>query len=456
MKTLIHNAIIVNEGSTRRGWVLTDGCRIDSTGEGEPPHSVREAADVAEDAGGQLLLPGAIDEHVHFRDPGLTMKADIASESRAAVAGGVTTFFDMPNTVPQTTSIAAWQQKMDRAEEVSVANYAFWIGATDSNMEELLCADYTRIPGVKVFMGSSTGNMALGRKDSLRRLFHEVKARFAVHAEDDEVIKANAAAMREKYAPGDVPVECHPLIRSREACLKATEAAIALAREENAALQVMHISTADELKCFTPGGDPATKRLTAETCVQYLWWSDEDYARLGAKMKCNPAIKSLSDRDALRKAVADGTIDVIATDHAPHLIADKTGGALSAASGIPLIQFSLPMMLTLARRGVFGMETVVEKMCHAPARIFGVTGRGFIRPGYFADLVLADVSRDFLVEEGYVLNKCGWTPLAGESLSARITATWVNGHKVWNGTEIDDTYKGYPVLFNSPLGAEKQ
>lgn len=448
MKTLLHNAIIVNEGRSTKGWVLIDGTRIARVGEGDPADGIFSEADETVDAGRRLLLPGVIDEHVHFRDPGLTRKADIATESRAAVAGGVTSFFDMPNTIPQTVSVAEWDAKMRRAAAVSVANYAFWIGATDYNLHELLIADYTRIPGVKAFVGSSTGDMALRRNGALREVMEQVKARIAVHAEDDAIIRANVAAEKEKYAPDDVPVDRHPHIRSREACLRATETTLALARATDASLQVMHISTADELALFSPGGDLARKKITAETCVQYLWWADSDYSSLGAAIKCNPAIKSPADRAALRDAVRGGVIDVIATDHAPHLSSDKQGGALTAASGIPLIQFSLPMMLTLAKRGEWSVETVVEKMCHAPAEIFGVVDRGYIRPGYFADLVLVDMDTDYSVSASDVLSRCGWTPLEGETLSARVVSTWVNGHKVWNGATIDDSHTGYPLLFN--------
>lgn len=449
MNTLIHNAVIVNEGRSFRGWVYISGSNIDRVGQGEAPAILFEDADESLDASGRFLLPGVIDDHVHFRDPGLTAKADISTESRAAVAGGVTTFFDMPNTVPQTVSVAEWDAKMRRASEVSVANYAFWIGATDFNLHELLCADYSRVPGVKAFVGSSTGDMALKRNDALREVMERVEARIAVHAEDDALIRENAQAARSRYAPGEVPVGCHPFIRSREACLSAAATTIALARSTGASLQVMHVSTADELELFTPGGDLATKKITAETCVQYLWWADSDYERLGAAIKCNPAIKSASDREALRKAVASGLIDLVATDHAPHLPADKQGGALTAASGIPLIQFSLPMMLTLSRQGLWPVETVVEKMCHAPAEIFGVGRRGYIRPGYFADMVLVDMSTDYVVDASMILSRCGWSPLEGETLSARVDATWVNGHKVWDGVRIDDSRKGYPVLFNS-------
>lgn len=447
MKTLIYNARIVNEGTSFTGYVMIDGKRIAAVGQGEPPQPLHRDAESTVDAAGKLLLPGAIDEHVHFRDPGLTRKADIATESRAAVAGGITTFFDMPNTIPQTTTIKAWEEKMQRASEVSVANYAFWIGAADNNLEELLIADYSRIPGVKAFVGSSTGDMALRRRDALKEVMQQVKALIAVHAEDDAIIAANAAREKKAYAPDEVPVERHPAIRSREACISATASVVEMARATGARLQVMHISTADELSLFTSGTPLPEKRVTAETCVQYLWWCEEDYPRLGSKIKCNPAIKSAADRDALRRAVNEGLIDVIATDHAPHLADDKQGGALTAASGIPLIQFSLPMMLTLAGRGVMSVETVVEKMCHAPARIFGVLDRGFIREGYFADLVMVDPHAEHTIMPSYVLSRCGWSPLAGENLSAKVEATWVNGHMAWNGTSIDDSHIGLPVLF---------
>lgn len=450
ISTLIHNAVIVNAGRRFSGYVAVDADGfIAAVAEGDAPAALLDRADECVDAAGALLLPGVIDEHVHFRDPGLTFKADIASESRAAAAGGVTSVMDMPNTKPATVSVEEWERKMEHAAAVSAVNYAAWIGASADNFDELARADYTRVPGVKIFAGTSTGNMAVDGDDLFRRIFLDIPALKAVHSEDDAIISANAAEAAARYgSPEAVPVGEHWRIRSREACLVCTDKLVKLQQATGARLQVMHISTADELKFFT-AGDPGRKRLTAETCVQYLWWSESDYATLGAAIKCNPAIKADTDREALRQAVRDGRIDVIATDHAPHLPADKTGGALKAASGIPLIQFALPMMLELCRRGVFDITTVVEKMCHAPARIFGIDRRGFIVEGMHADLVLVSVTDEgYTVSRDMIQSKCGWSPLEGATLHHRVSTTWVNGSKVWDGSKAIYSGKAEALTFN--------
>lgn len=450
--TIIHNACIINASGRMQGYVCVDARgMISDVQPGTPSDSLLATASRVIDANGDWLLPGVIDEHVHFRDPGLTHKADVATESRAAAAGGITSVMDMPNTAPTTTSLEAWQAKMERYAEASVVNYACWIGASAHNIDQLLEADYSRVPGVKIFAGTSTGNMAVGGDDLFRRIFREVPALKAVHAEDDAIIADECARITAHYGAADaVPVNQHPNIRSRRACAECTDHLVKLRDATDARLQVMHISTADELQYFSPAADKplADKRLTAETCVQYLWWSDSDYERLGAGIKCNPAIKADSDRRALLKAVRDGLIDVIATDHAPHLPADKQGGALKAASGIPLIQFSLPMMLELAHQGHFTAETVVEKMCHAPAIIFGIDRRGFIAPGYHADMVLVSAGHTpYTVKRDMIQSKCGWSPLEGTSLHHRVLATWVNGRMVWNGTECTDTGAAQPLRF---------
>ncbi len=437
-RTLIYNARIVNEGTVTLGYVLIDGEIIGEVGAGAAPQALVETASEKIDAAGRLLLPGAIDGHVHFRDPGLTHKADMATESRAAVAGGVTSFIDMPNTVPATTSIAAVEDKMARAAQVSCANYGFFIGATNTNLDELLAADYSKIAGVKLFLGSSTGNMLGDSESAISRIFSEVPALIAVHAEDENIISANRKTFGEEYGD-DAPINFHPAIRSRKACLEATRRAVEGARKYGARLHVLHVSTADELQFFS-AGPVERKRITAETCPQYLLFCDEHYQTFGARIKCNPAIKRASDREALRKAVADGVIDVISTDHAPHLEQEKQGGALKAVSGMPMVQFSLPVMVTLASEGTFTIEQVVEKMCHNPAKIFGIERRGFIRPGYYADLVLVDDSCEpYSVDSGMILSKCGWSPLEGAPLRAKTDITWVNGRQVWR----------YGVLFSS-------
>ncbi|MEZ3590493.1 MAG: dihydroorotase [Muribaculaceae bacterium] len=444
-RTLIHNALIVNEGRSFEGYVVIDGEFIAEVGEGSVPPGLSDTCDKAEDAGGAMLLPGAIDEHVHFRDPGLTYKADIATESLAAVAGGVTSFIDMPNTKPLTVTLDALDAKYRRAAECSVANYAFFIGATNNNVDTLLKCDYTRVPGVKLFLGSSTGNMLVNDEAALRRLFAEVKAVIAVHAESEAVIRANRERIVAERGE-ELPVGVHSEIRDARACYESTEMAVALAREYDARLHVLHISTADELRFFTPG-PVAGKRITAETCPHYLLFSTDDYATLGGRIKCNPAIKGAADRDALRRAVADGRIDVVATDHAPHLLAEKEGTALTATSGMPMVQFSLPMMLTLASEGMFTSETVVERMCHAPATLFGIDRRGFIHPGYYADLAVVAPCDPYTVADADVVSRCGWTPLAGLTLRHRVRSTYVNGTRAWHDGRPDCTPNARPLRF---------
>lgn len=433
-RIIIYNARIVDDGRSFAGFIETDGELIARVGtmdewDGEP-----EAApgDTVIDAGGIMVMPGVIDEHVHFRDPGLTQKADMESESLAAVAGGVTSFIDMPNTRPATVTMQAVEDKMARAAEVSYANYGFFIGATNDNLTELLGADYSRVAGVKLFLGSSTGNMLVDSDSTLARLFAEVPALIAVHAESESIIRESRERLL-KECGGGIPVERHPDVRPRSACTEATRHAVELARKYGARLHVMHISTADELAFFAPGPLEG-KRITAETCPQYLLFDRGDFMRLGPRIKCNPAIKETADREALRRAAADGTIDVVATDHAPHLLSDKAGDALTAASGMPMVQFSLRAMLGLASEGVLTPEKVVELMCNNPARLYGIDRRGFLRPGYYADIVLVDPdgSADE-VTDGEVVSRCGWTPLAGKYLPATVKMTIVNGTAVYRG-----------------------
>ncbi|MCX4261107.1 MAG: dihydroorotase [Muribaculaceae bacterium] len=413
--TLIHNARIVNEGKPYAGWVLIDGEFIAATGKGRPSGI---DADESVDACGALLMPGAIDDHVHFRDPGLTHKGDMATESAVAVAGGVTSFMDMPNTVPPTVSVGAWEEKMARAAEVSRANYAFYIGATNSNMDELLAADYSKVPGVKLFLGSSTGNMLVDSEKTLDDIFAKVQALIAVHAEDNGRIAAGMAMARDIFGEEEVPVDLHPVIRDAKACYSAACRAVELARRHNARLHLLHVSTAAEVRMLR---DDRPAGVTAETCIQYLQWCDKDYETMGTRLKCNPAVKGQSDRTALRKAVTDGTIDVIGTDHAPHLAEEKKGDALTAPSGCPNLQFSLPMLLD-----IFKPEVVAERTAHAPARIFGIDRRGFIRPGYYADLVLVSAT-PHTIDDKDSAGRCGWIPAAGMTTGHTVAVTYVNG-----------------------------
>ncbi len=451
MRIWIHNTILVNEGRSTRGSLLIENGRIACIREGHAPENIPEA-DRTVDARGALLLPGVIDDHVHFRQPGLTHKADIASESRAAAAGGVTSYMDMPNVIPQTTTIERLEEKFALAAAESRVNYSFFFGATNTNTEALPHLNPKRVCGVKLFMGSSTGDMLVDSDNALRLIFESSPLPIMTHCEDSAVISANMAACRERW--GDDPdVSHHPEIRSAEACYRSTAQAVRLARETGARLHVAHVTTARELELFPSGTlcDPATgqlaKRITAEACIPHLYFTDADYARLGTRIKCNPAIKTAADRDALRHALTDGRIDVVATDHAPHLLQEKQGGCVKAMSGMPMVQFSLPAMLSLTDEGVLPVERVVELMCHAPARLFGIERRGFLREGYQADLVLVRPSEPWTPDAGTVLSKCGWTPMEGTPLRWRVEQTWCNGVSVYENGQVNDDCRGQELTF---------
>lgn len=419
---LIHNAEIVDGvNPARRGWVLTSGPLIESIGEGEPPREVMARSGETVDAAGRMLLPGAIDCHVHFREPGLTAKATIASESAAAVAGGVTSYIDMPNTVPPTVTLDAWADKMRRAEATSLANYAFMIGATADNLDQLQRADYTRVAAVKVFMGSSTGGMLLRGTDALAAVFADQPGRVVVHAEDQDIIDANMARHAPLRHPEDM--RWHSRLRDNRACAAATERALTLAARYGTRLHVAHVTTREETAMFDPSPSPAGKRITAEVSPHHLLWTADDYPRLGSRIKMNPAVKSAADRAALRRGVTEGRLDIIATDHAPHRPEDKSGDVLHAASGAPMVQFSLPAMIDL-----FGPDEAVRRMCVAPAALYGIEGRGRLVPGAYADMVLVErLAEPHVVADSDVLSLCGWTPMVGSPLSHRVMRTWVNG-----------------------------
>lgn len=435
---ILSNGLIFSNGFRFQGSVVIENGRIIRVDRGyvDPSDIPSGNYDVI-DCRGKMILPGMIDEHVHFRDPGLTEKGDLATESRAAIAGGVTSFFDMPNTLPQTTTIEAWERKMERAAEASAANYAFFLGVTNSNLDEILHADYTRVPGVKLFMGSSTGGMLVDRDDMIRTLFSKFPYVIACHAESEQVIAANRARLQALY-PSGIPVGMHSTLRSREACVASTRHAVELARETGARLHVLHITTAEELALFEPG-DVMSKRITAETCPHYLYFTEESVGATGGLTKCNPALKGEDDRRALLRAIADGRIDVIATDHAPHLLSSKQGGdALTTASGMPSVQFALPLMLQLTRKGLFTIEDVVEKMAGAPARLYRMSRRGYIRPQYMADLVIVDPDADYTISREDVISSCGWTPYEGMRLNFRVEQTWVNGQPAY----VDGKFTG--------------
>ncbi|MDR3228995.1 MAG: dihydroorotase, partial [Puniceicoccales bacterium] len=424
----INNATIVNEGRRFTGDVLLSGGRIAAVGT-VPARAPRPEREI--DASGMLLLPGLIDDQVHFREPGLTAKADIASESRAAVAGGVTSFMDMPNTRPPAVTCAALEEKFAVAAHVSPANYSFYLGATNDNLAEVEQADPATICGIKVFMGSSTGNMLVDEPAALEKIFSHAPMLVATHCEDTPLIQANEAAALARYG-ADVPPAEHPRIRSAEACWRSSSLAVALAKKHGARLHVLHITTERELELFREDvGNGTARRITAEACVHHLWFCDADYAHLGHQIKCNPAIKTAADRAALRRAVNADIIDVIATDHAPHTFAEKQGTYFHAPSGLPLVQHSLPLLLELWRQGVFELETIVRKTSHAVADLFAIRERGYIREGYWADLVLVAPDAPQAVVKENIYYKCGWSPLEGQVFASRVVATFVNGETVF-------------------------
>ncbi len=443
-RTLIYNARIVNEGRTFQGSVLVEGDRIARIfdGEGKPETDCDEVID----AGGCFLLPGVIDDHVHFRDPGLTHKADMHTESMAAAAGGVTSFMDMPNCNPQTTTIEALNNKFADAAEKSVVNYSFYFGATNDNAHLLPLLDKKRVCGVKLFMGASTGNMLVDRMDALRTIFSTAGMLIATHCEDQQIIRENTENVKALYGE-DPEVKFHPVIRNEEACWKSSSLAVSLAKETGARLHILHVSTARELQLLEDKS-LSEKKITAEACVSHLMFCDADYNRLGTRIKCNPSIKTQADRDALRKALTSNRIDVIGTDHAPHLLAEKQGGALKAVSGMPMIQFSLVSMMELVRQEVFSIEQMVQKMCHAPALLFQLEKRGFIREGYKADLVLVNPDAEWTVTKDCVLSKCGWSPMEGHAFHAKVERTFVNGNLVYSDGKVCAQQKGEALAFD--------
>ena len=437
MKLLIQHGTIVNENNIFDGTVIVEDSKITKIVEGD---TVPNASfDDVIDASGCFVLPGLIDDHVHFREPGLTEKADIDSESCAAAAGGITTYFDMPNTVPQTTTLEALEDKFKIAAQKSHVNYSFFFGATNDNVELFSKLDPHRIPGIKLFMGSSTGNMLVDRREALEKIFSTAQMPIMVHCEDTDIINRNMAEAKLKY--GDDPkVTHHPEIRSVEACYKSTKLAVELATKHHAHLHIAHLTTAKELELLTDG-------ITAEVTPSHLYFCDRDYNSLGTRIKCNPAIKSQADRDALRQAVADGRIAVIGTDHAPHLLAQKEGGCAKAASGMPMIQFSLITMLELVDQGVLTLERLVELMCHRPADLFGVRNRGYLREGYQADIVLVRPNCGWTVTKDVIKSKCGWSPMENHMYLWRVERTICNGHTVYQNGIVDTNYIGQPVEF---------
>ena len=441
---MITNAVIVNEGQQQKGSVLISAGKITGIFVGEVPAEA-PADSVIIDAGGQYLLPGVIDDQVHFREPGLTHKGDIYSEARAAVAGGVTSFMEMPNTVPQTVTQERLSEKFVVAAQKSLANYSFYIGATNDNIKELLKTDFSKICGVKVFMGSSTGNMMVDRA-ALENIFESIKGLIAVHCEDEHIIGRNSELYRARYGE-NVPVACHPVIRNDEACYRSSALAVELAQKYNTRLHVLHLSSAKEMQLFRNDISLPQKRITAEVCIHHLWFSDADYERFGTRIKWNPAIKSASDRNRLFEALLDGTIDVVATDHAPHTLLEKQNTYFKAPSGGPLVQHALTAMFEFFHDGRIQPEKIVEKMCHHPAQLFRVRQRGFIRTGYWADLVLVNTKQTWQVTPENILYKCGWSPFEGQRFRSAVTHTWVNGNLVYQQGRFNENPKGMALEF---------
>jgi len=446
MKTLIKNATLLNEGLTFKGSLLINGEFIEKIYPYRllgnlDPESVKII-----DAQGLLLLPGVIDDQVHFREPGLTHKGDMTTESRAAVAGGVTSYMEMPNTNPQTVTQDLLEEKYQRAAEVSVANYSFYMGATNDNLREVLKTDPQRVCGVKIFMGSSTGNMLIDDEETLSALFKNAPGLVAVHCEDEPTIRRNSEQMREKYGDA-VPVSAHSQIRSAEACFLSSSKAVRLATKYGTRLHILHLSTEKEMSLLT-SGKPEDKRITAEVCVHHLWFDDRAYDKKGARIKWNPSIKTVNDRLALWEALLSDKIDVIATDHAPHTLEEKEKPYFQSPSGGPLVQHSLVAMLELSNRGFISREKVVEKMCHAPARLFRIDRRGFLRENYYADLVLVDPGQSWVVKPENILYKCGWSPFEGGGFSHTVTHTFVNGELVYEKGKINEKVRGRRMKFD--------
>jgi len=444
--TLIHNALIINEQTKQKGSVLIESEKISEVFiEEKVPQSLFDQCQVI-DAENKILIPGVIDDHVHFREPGLTHKADIHSESIAAVAGGVTSYMEMPNTKPPAVTLERLQEKFDIAAEKSLANYSFYLGATNENLDQIKSINPREVCGLKVFMGASTGNMLVDDRSSLEQIFAESPVLVAAHCEDQATIEKNTR-FYEKQFNGKIPVEYHPIIRSEEACFRSSALAVELAQKHNTRLHLLHLSTAKELEILERYRFQPRKNITAEACVHHLWFDDTHYQNYGTRIKWNPAIKTALDRKALLEGVRSDAIDVVATDHAPHLIEEKDNTYLEAPSGAPMVQHSLMVMLEFYHSKNLSLNTIVDKMCHAPADIFNISKRGYIRKGYWADLVLIDPFRKHRVNKENILYKCGWSPLEGQIFNSEISHTFVNGKIVYQNGKIDEEKNARKLTF---------
>lgn len=446
MATLIKNAIIVNEGVEVLGSVLLEDEFITDIFIKDIPEAILVNSKII-DAEGLYLLPGVIDDQVHFREPGLTHKAEISTESKAAVAGGVTSFMEMPNTSPQTTTQKLLEEKFRIGAEKSMANYSFYIGATNDNLDELLLTDKKNVCGIKIFMGASTGNMLVDNPQTLDQIFKKSDLLIATHCEDENTIKENLQKYKTQFGD-DIPVKYHPYIRSTEACLKSSSFAVSLAKKYNTRLHILHVSTEAELSLFENSSPLNQKRITSEVCIHHLWFNEQDYEKLGNKIKWNPAVKAESDRKALFEGLLNNKLDVIATDHAPHTLEEKSHVYTKAPSGGPLVQHSLVAMMEFHRRGEISLAHIVNKMCHAPATIFNIHKRGYIRKGYYADLVLVNPNKDWTVSKDNILYKCGWSPLEGHTMHSQIVSTFINGNLVFDNGKFYEQHKGMALKFD--------
>ncbi|MCF8303169.1 MAG: dihydroorotase [Bacteroidales bacterium] len=447
-KYFIHNVTVVNEGNSFPGIVRTDHGKITQVVDlqvDEKP--VPDEGETLIDGKGKLLIPGVIDDQVHMREPGLTYKADIYTESRAAVAGGVTSWMEMPNTKPPVLTQELLEDKYKLAAEKSLANYSFYMGASNDNIEQVLKTDPTNVCGIKVFMGASTGNMLVDNRKTLEGIFSSTSIPVAVHCEDEATIRKNKAEYQESFG-NRIPVGAHPSIRSTEACYRSSSLAVELATKYNTRLHVLHLSTGKEMELFDNKVPLKKKRITAEVCIHHLWFTDQDYSRLGPRIRWNPAIKAPEDREELWRALLNDKIDVIATDHAPHTLEEKMKLYAGAPSGGPLLQHSLQAMLEFYHQGKIDIEKLVEKMCHAPAILFNVKNRGFLRKGYYADMVLVDLMQSQRVDQGNLLYKCGWSPFENVVFSSSITHTFVNGKLVYENGEFYEHQKGMRLQFD--------
>ena len=440
---LIKNATLVNEGEIFQADLRIKGDRIDEINRNGLNH--KEGEELI-DAEGLYLLPGMIDDQVHFREPGLTHKAEIYTEAKAAVAGGITSFMEMPNTVPNTLTQELLEDKYQIAAKKSLANYSFFMGASNDNLDEVLKTNGKEVCGVKIFMGSSTGNMLVDEDEVLNEIFKECPLLIATHCEDEATIRKNLELARQRFGE-DVPIQQHPIIRSEEACYLSSSKAVELAKKHNTRLHILHISTAKELELFKQGA-VGEKRITAEACIHHLWFTDEDYERKGTLIKWNPAVKRMEDRSAIRNAVNDDVIDVIATDHAPHTMEEKKNSYFNAPSGGPLVQHALPALLELHREGIYSLETIVKKTSHALADCFQINDRGYLREGYFADLVLVDLHKPWYVSKENLLYKCGWSPFEGQQFWSSIEKTFVSGHLAYDQGDFNESVKGKRMSFD--------